>query len=103
MIDPARDTATLQPGDMIRLKIWREPDFSGDYVVDEHGMAVLPRLGAMQVTGVQRRTEATPRRQYREYLNNPSIEITPLHRIAIVARSRIRASITWSPRSRSVT
>lgn len=77
--------ASLRPGDVLRLKIWLEPDWSGDYVIDEHGMAVLPRLGAMQV--VDRpiddlRTALVER--YREFLNNPSVEVTPLRRISVL-------------------
>jgi polysaccharide biosynthesis/export protein len=86
----ALDGATsLQPGDMLRLKIWREPDLSGEFAVDEQGMAVLPRLGETRVTGMPaEQLKQQLVNQYREYLNNPSIEVTPLHRIAIVGAVR---------------
>lgn len=83
------DTASLRPGDVLRLKIWREPDLSGDFTVDERGQAVLPRLGATQVSGTpadqlkQRLTD-----EYRKYLNNPSIEVIPLRRISILGAVR---------------
>jgi polysaccharide export outer membrane protein len=76
--------AALQPGDVLRLKIWMEPDWSGDFTIDEHGMAILPRLGQTVVTNIptdQLRAQLTE--QYRQYLNNPAIEITPLRRVAI--------------------
>jgi protein involved in polysaccharide export with SLBB domain len=81
--------ATLRPGDVLRLRIWMEPDWSGDYPIDEHGTAVLPRLGDTHVTDIptdQLRQRLTD--QYRQYLNNPSIEITPLRRVAIVGAVR---------------
>lgn len=81
--DPA--AGTLRPGDALRLRIWLEPDMSGEFEVDEHGRAVLPRLGEVRVVGVpltQLRRDLTTR--YREFLNNPSIEIVPLRRVAIV-------------------
>ncbi len=75
----------LRPGDVLRLKIWLEPDLSGDYAIDESGQAILPRLGPTQVTGIpanQLRDQLIER--YRTYLNNPSIEITPLRRVSII-------------------
>ena len=79
----------LRPGDMLRLKIWREPDFSGDFMIDESGQAVLPRLGKTAVSGMS--TEQLKSRledQYREYLNNPSIEVTPLRQVAVLGAVR---------------
>lgn len=78
-------TTELRPGDMLRLKIWREPDLSGDFTVDERGQVTLPRLGAVSVTGLsadQLRDRLAV--GYREFLNNPSIEIIPLRRISIL-------------------
>jgi polysaccharide biosynthesis/export protein len=83
------DFTALRPGDVLRLRIWREPDLSGDFPVDEAGEAVLPRLGPTVVTGVP--AETLKRRlvaSYREFLNNPSIEVTPLRRIAILGAVR---------------
>ena len=39
----------LQPGDKVQLKVWREPDLSGEFVVDQDGMVVLPHVGRMEV------------------------------------------------------
>jgi polysaccharide export outer membrane protein len=81
--------AELQPGDLIRLKIWREPDLSGDYLVDEAGVAIFPLLGPMQVTAAPadslkvRLTAA-----YQEYLRHPSIEVLPLRRVNILGSVR---------------
>ena len=49
-VAPARAQTTpegLRAGDMVRLKIWREPDLSGDFQVDERGpdhQASAPRV-----------------------------------------------------------
>lgn len=78
-------TTALRPGDVLRLKIWLEPDLSGDFTVDEAGQVTLPRLGVTPVTGLssdQLREQLVVR--YREFLNNPSIEIIPLRRISIL-------------------
>jgi len=75
----------IRPGDVIRLRIWREPDMSGEFPVDERGRVVFPRLGEYAIL------EDTPRTlserllaAYREYLRNPSIEITVLRRVRII-------------------
>lgn len=83
------DTASLRPGDVLRLKIWREPDLSGDFAVDETGHAILPRLGATAVSGTpadQLKLRLTT--EYQKYLNNPSIEVIPLRRISILGAVR---------------
>jgi polysaccharide export outer membrane protein len=90
--------ASLKPGDVLRLRIWREPDWSGDYQVDENGMAVLPRLGATVVAAVpadQLRRQLVE--QYRQFLNNPSVEIIPLRRVAVVGAVRNPGVYTIDP------
>jgi polysaccharide export outer membrane protein len=74
----------LEPGDMIRLRIWREEAMSDEFKVDGDGYVVLPRLGRRHVTG---RDPATLRdelvAEYSRYLRTPSIEVTFLRRILV--------------------
>ena len=81
---PAGGDNHLEPGDMIRLRIWREEGMSGEFTVDADGNVVLPRLGARQVTG---RDPATLRNElvveYSRSLRNPAIEVTFLRRILV--------------------
>jgi protein involved in polysaccharide export with SLBB domain len=77
-------SSSLGPGDFIRLKIWREPDLSDTVQVDNDGVAVFPKLGPMRVTGI--RPDSLERllvHDYSRYLQNPSIRVTVLRRIAI--------------------
>lgn len=79
----------LQPGDMIRLKIWREPDLSDDFLVDEAGIAVFPLLGPMQVTEESTASlKARLTAAYSEYLRHPAIEVIPLRRVNILGSVR---------------
>lgn len=75
---------TLRPGDVVRVRIWREPDMSGDYPVDESGTVVFPKLGEYQVL---KDTPATLQERlltdYRKYLRNPSIEVMVLRRVRV--------------------
>ncbi len=79
----------LRPGDVVRLRIWREPDLSGDFPVDESGQVVLPRLGPVSVMAVSR---DSLRRSllvaYATYLKNPSIEVVLLRRVNVLGAVR---------------
>jgi len=82
--EPPRPEAKIVPGDVIRLNIWREPDLTGEFLVQEDGLAVLPRLGPVRVTAdtpsqLKDRLVA----EYGKTLNNPSIEVVVLRRILI--------------------
>ncbi len=81
----AADRGVLRPGDVVRLKVWREPDFSGDYPIDETGSAVFPRLGPLNVAAysVDSLKQMLVTR-YTEYLVNPSIEVTALRRVNVL-------------------
>lgn len=79
----------LRPGDAVQVQIWREPDLSGKFQVNEEGAVVFPLLGRRQVTGT---TPDSLQRQlladYREYLENPSVEVTVLRRVSILGEVR---------------
>lgn len=81
--------ATVQPGDLIRLKVWREPDMTGDVLVDGSGDATLPRLGPIHVSGLApdslRRLIVT---EYSRYLRDPAVEVTVLPRVTILGAVR---------------
>jgi polysaccharide export outer membrane protein len=74
----------LQPGDRIRLRIWREENMSGEFRVDTDGTVVFPRLGMRTVTGKDPRTlMAELMEDYGRLLRTPAVEITFLRRINV--------------------
>lgn len=76
---------SLRPGDAVQVQVWREPDLSGTFTVDDRGVVTLPLLGDRQVAGfepAELRDELLA--DYREYLQNPSIQVTVLRRINIL-------------------
>ncbi|HEV3048659.1 MAG TPA: polysaccharide biosynthesis/export family protein [Longimicrobium sp.] len=85
---PAQDQgAWLQPGDIIKIAIWREADLSGEFRVNEDGMVMLPMLGSVRAVGVPvAELRATLVRGYSRQLANPSIDITPLRRIFVLGQ-----------------
>jgi protein involved in polysaccharide export with SLBB domain len=79
----------LQPGDIVRLRIWREPDLSGDFPVDETGVVTFPKLGEISV--IDESTESLKAKlvsAYKEYLRNPSIDVVLLRRVNILGAVR---------------
>src|SRR5678815_2306550 len=86
-----RDTLAdaLRPGDVVRLRVWREPDLTGEFPVDETGSVVLPKLGPTQVT-----TEASALLKarivaaYSRFLNHTAIDVTFLRRIQVLGAVR---------------
>lgn len=82
-------TELLRPGDLIRLRIWREPDLGGDYLVNERGYVILPKIGEILVTDRSpEELRGAVLNEYLRFLRNPSIEITFLRRINILGAVR---------------
>jgi protein involved in polysaccharide export with SLBB domain len=83
------DSTGVQPGDLIRLKVWREPDMSGDVVVDARGEATLPRLGAVRVSSwAPESLRSYLVSSYAKYLRDPAVEVTVLPRVTILGAVR---------------
>lgn len=83
--EPPAAAGYIRAGDMIRLSIWREPDMSGEFLVNEEGMVVFPRLGVVSVLGETPETlKAKLLEGYLRFLRNPSIEIVILRRVRIM-------------------
>jgi protein involved in polysaccharide export with SLBB domain len=75
----------LQPGDLVKLEIWREPDLSGNYRVDERGVATFPKIGPLPVNRVSTDSlESLLVSSYAAYLQNPSIDVTFLRRVNVL-------------------
>ncbi|MBI2795304.1 MAG: polysaccharide biosynthesis/export family protein [Gemmatimonadetes bacterium] len=79
----------LRPGDVVRIRVWREPELSGDFIVDEYGKVSLPLLGARVVLGIasdalQRQLET----DLASSVKDPSVQVTFLRRIAVQGAAR---------------
>jgi protein involved in polysaccharide export with SLBB domain len=79
----------IRPGDSIRLRIWREPDLSGDFAVDAGGVATLPRLGPINVgTMTPDSLHSYLLAGFAKYIRNPTVEVTVLRRITVLGAVR---------------
>jgi polysaccharide export outer membrane protein len=87
--DTTARSSAVQPGDLIRVKVWREPDLSGDVTVDPAGNATLPRLGPTPVAGLS--ADSLRRlivNTYSQYLRDPAVDVTVLPRVTILGAVR---------------
>ncbi len=84
MIGAQSPADALRPGDMLRVRIYLEPEMSGEFQVNEQGVVSLPRLGDLPV-GTWPADSIRPRltQGYSEYLRDPVVEVTLLRRIAV--------------------
>ena len=84
--DPTKSSGdSMRVGDVVKLRIWREEEMSGEFPVPESGIVVLPKLGPRQVLGrptSELRTSLVA--EYQKYLRNPAIEITFLRRVNVL-------------------
>lgn len=82
--------ASLLPGDVVSIEIWREDGLSGQFQVDENGDVVLPLIGRKGVLGISPdslRDQLTA--DYDEYLVNPSVNVTLLRRVTVMGEVRV--------------
>lgn len=80
---------TLRSGDIVRLRIWREPDLSGDFPVDELGRVNLPLVGTYPVADETR--ESLHQKlvaAYRASVQNLSMDVIFLRRIPVIGAVR---------------
>jgi protein involved in polysaccharide export with SLBB domain len=93
-----QSSASLRPGDSLRVRVWREPDLSGVFMVDEHGDLTFPRLGRRSVINVPIDSiRARVQREYAEFVRDASVEITPLYRVRVNGAVRNPGLFTVDP------
>lgn len=76
-------------GDRVRVKVWREPQYSDEFTVDAAGQVLLPRVGAVTVTGLTIGTlQDSLRERYAAYLRDPVVTVTVLRRVGLQGEVR---------------
>lgn len=78
------DDVVLQPGDQIRIAVWRNAELSGELTVGADGTLVHPLYRALRVTGLPFGTvEARIRVFLEQYEVRPQFVAEPLLRVAV--------------------
>ncbi|HEX5726410.1 MAG TPA: polysaccharide biosynthesis/export family protein [Longimicrobiaceae bacterium] len=94
----AADSVTLRPGDVIRLNVWRLPEFTGEFPVGSDGTIQHPLLREVVVAGVPRSViEQRLREVLRRYETDPRFVFDFLFRVAVGGEVRIPSLYTLTP------
>ena len=85
---PAADSAhRLRPGDVLKIVVWGQSAYSGDYQIDERGVLEYPVLGELEVRDL---TVAQLRDRIRQALetifNSPFVTVRPQFRMAVLGK-----------------
>jgi polysaccharide export outer membrane protein len=85
----ASASSTLNPGDLVRITVWRKPELSGDFVIASDGTVSHPLYRGVRVTGIPL---AAVEARLRDFLGtleeNPQFVVEPLLRVAVAGEVR---------------
>jgi polysaccharide export outer membrane protein len=74
----------LNPGDQVRITVWRNPELSGDFTVAANGTLNHPLYREIQVTGIPlTAVEDRLRAFISRYTTNPQFVLSPLVKIIV--------------------
>lgn len=94
----AADPIELQPGDAVRITVWRQPELSGQFVVTVDGSISHPLFRGVHVTGLPLPVvEARLDSVLLHYTDNPQFVIEPLLRVAVSGEVRQPNLLAVSP------
>ena len=71
---PAPGEYVLGPGDEVRIQIWGAVDYAGNHTLDRNGQISLPKVGVINLNGVQvKDLDATLRKQVTTVFTNVTV------------------------------
>jgi polysaccharide export outer membrane protein len=92
------DSAMLKPGDILRIVVWRHPDFSGEFPVGPDGSITHPLFRTVHVTDAPFPVVETRVRQFlSQYESEPAFVLSPLLRVFVAGAVRAPNTFTLPP------
>lgn len=86
---PGSTTVALNPGDVVRITVWRKPELSGEFVIAGDGTISHPLYRDVRVTGIPLDVVETRLREFLARLEaNPQFVVEPLLRVAVSGEVR---------------
>ena len=87
---PQPNIGVLRPGDQLIVRVFREEDYSGDFLIDSRGFVQIPGVGSIQAAGLE------PGEIYQTImaglvqagLSEPSLSVWPMIRVSVVGEVR---------------
>jgi polysaccharide export outer membrane protein len=74
-----------QPGDKVRLRVYRESELSGEFTVPEDGVVTFPKVGRVKVDVLATDSlTALLVSELSKSLRDPAIEVTVLRRVNVI-------------------
>lgn len=90
--------AVLNPGDAVRIVVWRQPELSGEFLISERGTVSHPLFRDVQVAGL---STAEVEERVGSYLSrleaNPQFVVEPLLRVTVGGEVRQPSLYRLSP------
>lgn len=78
------DSLQLHPGDVVRINVWRKPEYSGEFRVSDEGVLADPFYQDLRVTGVPFSTAAERIRSFiGRFEASPRVWVEPMVRITV--------------------
>jgi len=79
----------LRPGDVLRISVWPDAEFSGEFPVEIDGYVYLPFLGGVRATGIPGdELRRQIREGYQAAQRNAVVTVTPLFRVGVTGSVR---------------
>jgi protein involved in polysaccharide export with SLBB domain len=97
-------TGTLRPGDLLNLRVYRDSELTGKYLIDAEGNVQIPGLGVVAVAGLTppavtaRLAQALRDRGFR----TPEIAVSPEIRVSVLGEVRLPALYSVEPGARLI-
>jgi polysaccharide export outer membrane protein len=95
----SRSVGVLRPGDAVKIAVFRDPELTGEYLIDSRGQLQIPGLGVIQASGLDPDQLKTSIRQALIQLGttNPQIAVQPLVRVSVLGEVRAPALYPVDP------
>jgi polysaccharide export outer membrane protein len=83
-LPPESTSDALNPGDMVRITVWRKPELTGDFLVGTDGRIRHPLYQNVQIAGLPIAAVTEQLRTFlATYETNPQMVVEPLYRVGI--------------------
>lgn len=97
-VTPAPDTPVLNPGDAVRITVWRKPDLSGEFFVGADSSIAHPFYAEVKVGGVPFPSAADRvQRHVARFETSPRVLVEPLFQVIVMGEVRQPKLYTLRP------